>query len=297
LLLPASVGGALANLGLSLAGKVPVNLNFTAGRDSIAAAVERCGIKTILTSRRFLSKAGIEEIGGMVFLEDVMKELSAASKLRMLVAAYLLPAWAINRIYLKEARGDALATVVFSSGSTGVPKGVMLTHRNILANVDSIGQVYDLVADDVLVGVLPFFHSFGFTGTIWLPALSGFGAVYHPNPMDAKAIGELAGRYRATVIISTPTFCSTSIRKCEIEQFKYLRYAIVGARGCERRWRPPSRKNSASTCSRHGCTEMAPVVAVNVPDVETDGGTPAGARAWDRLDIRCRASPSRSSIR
>ena len=104
-----------------------------------------------------------------------------------------MPAWAINRIFLERLDGDTLAAVIFSSGSTGVPKGVMLTNRNILANVDSIGQVYQLAPKDVLVGVLPFFHSFGFTGTIWLPALSGFGVVYHPNPMDAKTIGELAG--------------------------------------------------------------------------------------------------------
>ena len=141
LLLPASVGGALANIGLSLAGKVPVNLNFTAGRESVTTAIDRCGIQTILTSRRFLSKAGIEPLDGMVFLEDVMTEFGAAEKLRMLVTMFLLPAWAINRIYFDAVDGDTLATVIFSSGSTGIPKGVILSHRNILANVDSIGQV------------------------------------------------------------------------------------------------------------------------------------------------------------
>jgi acyl-[acyl-carrier-protein]-phospholipid O-acyltransferase / long-chain-fatty-acid--[acyl-carrier-protein] ligase len=282
LLLPASVGGALANLGLSMAGKVPVNLNFTAGRESMAAALERCGIRTILTSRRFLSKAGIEPLDGMVFLEDVMKEFGAGSRASMLVAAFLLPAWAINRIFLDPADGNALATVIFSSGSTGNPKGVMLTHRNILANVDAIGQVYKLASTDVLVGVLPFFHSFGFTGTIWFPALRGFGVVYHANPMDAKTIGELAARYRATVIISTPTFCSSYVRKCEPEQFRHLRYAIVGAE----RLREPvaaafKEKFGVDLLEGYGCTEMAPVVAVNVPDVdhrrEHQRGTRAGS--------------------
>jgi acyl-[acyl-carrier-protein]-phospholipid O-acyltransferase/long-chain-fatty-acid--[acyl-carrier-protein] ligase len=268
-LLPASVGGALANLGLSLAGKVPVNLNFTAGRDLVMQAIERCDIKTILTSRRFLSKAGFEAIDGMVFLEDVMKELGTGARLAMLLTAFLLPAWAINRLYLERLDGDTLATVIFSSGSTGVPKGVMLTHRNILANVDSIGQVYQLAPRDVLVGVLPFFHSFGFTGTIWLPALSGFGVVYHPSPMDAKAIGELAGRYRATLIISTPTFCASYIRKCLPEQFRHLRYAIVGAE----RLREPvaaafKERFGVDLLEGYGCTEMSPVVAVNVPDIE-----------------------------
>jgi acyl-[acyl-carrier-protein]-phospholipid O-acyltransferase/long-chain-fatty-acid--[acyl-carrier-protein] ligase len=279
LLLPASVGGALANLGLSLAGKVPVNLNFTAGRGSMMTAIERCDIKTIVTSRRFLSKVGIEALDGMVYLEDVMNELSAGAKLRMLLTAFLLPAWAINLIYLERADGDSLATVIFSSGSTGVPKGVMLSHRNILANVDSIGQIYQLDPQDVLLGVLPFFHSFGFTGTIWLPALSGFGVVYHPNPMDAKTIGELADRYRATVIISTPTFCSSYIRKCEPGQFKHLRYAIVGAE----RLREPvaaafKEKFGVDLLEGYGCTEMSPVVAVNVPDVEHQRERQQGTR-------------------
>jgi acyl-[acyl-carrier-protein]-phospholipid O-acyltransferase/long-chain-fatty-acid--[acyl-carrier-protein] ligase len=282
LLLPASVGGALANLGLSLAGKVPVNLNFTAGRESVTMAIDRCAIKTILTSQRFLSKAGIEPLDGMVFLEDVLTTFGAADKLRMLGTLFLLPAWAINRIFVDGVDGDTLATVIFSSGSTGIPKGVMLSHRSLLANVDSIGQVYDLANDDVLIGVLPFFHSFGFTGTIWLPMLGGFGVVYHPNPMDAKAIGELAERHHATVIISTPTFCSSYIRKCEPDQFKHLRYAIVGAE----RLRAPvaaafKEKFGVDLLEGYGCTEMAPVVAVNVPDIddgrERQRGTQSGS--------------------
>ena len=280
LLLPASVGGALANIGLSMAGKVPVNLNFTAGREAMTAAIERCGITTILTSKRFLSRAGIEPLDGMVFLEDVMAEIGGASKAVMLVTAFLLPAWVLNRIFVSRISGDALATVIFSSGSTGIPKGIMLTHRNILANVDSIGQIYRLGEQDVMIGVLPFFHSFGFTGTIWFPLLTGFGVAYHPNPMDAKAIGELAERYKATLIISTPTFCTSYIRKIEPDQFKHMRYAIVGAE----RLREPiaaafREKFGIALLEGYGCTEMAPVVAVNVPDVEDGRERQRGTRA------------------
>jgi acyl-[acyl-carrier-protein]-phospholipid O-acyltransferase/long-chain-fatty-acid--[acyl-carrier-protein] ligase len=281
-LLPSSVGGALTNLGVSVSGKVPVNLNFTAGRDAMAAAIDRCGITTILTSRRFLEKAGLAPIDGMVFVEDVFQGFRRAEKIRMLMTARLLPAWALNRLYVAPSDGDALATVIFSSGSTGVPKGVMLTHRNILANVDAIGQVYQVSDDDVMLGVLPFFHSFGFTGTLWFPALRGFGVAYHANPMDAKIVGDLAGRHRATLIISTPTFCSSYLRRCEPEQFRHLRYAIVGAE----RLREPiaaafKEKFGVDLLEGYGCTEMAPVVAVNVPDV-TDGrerqrGTRAGS--------------------
>jgi len=214
LLLPASVGGALANVATSLAGKVPVNLNFTAGREAMEIAISRCGIKTILASRAFLAKAGLEPMDGMVFLEDVLKQMSAVSKVRMLVAAALLPAWILNRIFVREGSGEELATVIFSSGSTGVPKGVMLTHRNVLANVDSVNQLFQLTRDDVMLGVLPFFHSFGFTGTLWFPLITGFGVAYHANPMDAKTIGEVAGRFRASLLIATPTFCSSYVRKC-----------------------------------------------------------------------------------
>jgi acyl-[acyl-carrier-protein]-phospholipid O-acyltransferase/long-chain-fatty-acid--[acyl-carrier-protein] ligase len=224
-----------------------------------------------VSSRRFLAKAGIDTPDGTIFLEDVMKELTSGAKLRMFVVARLLPAWAINRLYVERTEGETLATIIFSSGSTGVPKGVMLTHRNILANVDAIGQIYQLGANDVMLGVLPFFHSFGFTGTLWFPAISGFAVVYHPNPMDAKTIGELAARHRATLIISTPTFCSSYIRKIEPEQFKHLRLAIVGAE----RLREPiavgfKEKFGINLLEGYGCTEMAPVVAVNAPDV-TDG--------------------------
>jgi acyl-[acyl-carrier-protein]-phospholipid O-acyltransferase/long-chain-fatty-acid--[acyl-carrier-protein] ligase len=268
LLLPASVGGALANIATSLAGRTAVNFNFTAGRDAMAAAVERCEIKTILTSRLFLAKAGIEPLDGMVFLEDILKQIDTAAKLRMFIVARLLPAWALNR-FIASGDGESLAAVIFSSGSTGVPKGVMLTHRNILSNVDSIEQIYQLRSDDVLMGVLPFFHSFGFTGTLWLPLIGGFGVVYHANPMDAKTVGEMAGRYRATVLISTPTFCSSYIRKCQPDQFARLRYALVGAE----KLRQPiaaafKERFGVDLLEGYGCTEMAPVVAVNVPDVD-----------------------------
>ncbi len=272
LLLPASVGGALANIAASIAGNVPVNLNFTAGRDAMAAAIDRCGISTVLTSRTFLAKAGIPLAPGMLFLEDVLRETSALSKISTLVAARLLPASLVERFFLAPADADSLATVIFSSGSTGVPKGVMLTHRNVLANIDGANALFRLTSDDVVLGVLPFFHSFGYPVTLWLPLLVGFGAAYHPNPTDAKTIGEMAERYGATLLISTPTFCSAYVRKCQPEQFARLRLAIVGAE----RLREPiasafKEKFGIELIEGYGCTEMAPVVAVNVPDAAGAG--------------------------
>ena len=267
LLLPASVGGALANIAVIFAGKVVVNLNFTAGREAMDAAIERCAISTILTSQTFLKKAGLEPMPGMVFLEDLLAGTSGVSRAAMLAAARLLPAAAVERLFTTVSRPDDLAAIIFSSGSTGVPKGVMLSHRNVLSNIDAATELFRLTADDVVLGVLPFFHSFGFTVTLWLPLLVGFGAAYHPNPTDAKTIGELAARYGATVLISTPTFCSAYVRKIQPEQFAKLRLAVVGAeRLREGVAAAVHEKFGVELTEGYGCTEMAPVVAVNVPD-------------------------------
>jgi acyl-[acyl-carrier-protein]-phospholipid O-acyltransferase/long-chain-fatty-acid--[acyl-carrier-protein] ligase len=278
LLLPSSAGGALANIAVSLTGKVPVNINFTAGRDAMDAAVERCGITTVLSSRAFLAKAGLEPMAGTLFLEDLLAEATSAARLITLMLAWLLPASVLERRYVSGTDGDALATIIFSSGSTGVPKGVMLTHRNILSNIEAAAQVFQFTSTDVILGVLPFFHSFGFTGTLWLPLVLGFGITYHPNPMDAKTIGELAERHRATILISTPTFCLSYVRKCQPHQFASLRYAIVGAE----KLREPvavafKKRFGIDLIEGYGCTEMAPVVAANVADPQT-GKTVEAAR-------------------
>ncbi|HZU27647.1 MAG TPA: AMP-binding protein, partial [Bryobacteraceae bacterium] len=152
--------------------------------------------------------------------------------------------------------------------STGDPKGVMLTHANLLANIDSVSQLFDMGAGDCMLGALPFFHSFGFTYTLWYPLLHGACSVFHPNPMDGKIIGELAGRYKATFFISTPTFCLNYLRHCTREQFASLRYLLVGAE----KMRPAlaeafTEKFGITPLEGYGCTEMGPVVAVNRPDV------------------------------
>lgn len=280
LLLPASVGGALANIATAIAGKTSVNLNFTAGRESMTAAIERCGITTILTSRRFVAKAEIEPLPGMVFLEDIIPAFTPVAKAAMLVTAFLLPAPLLSKLYASDVDAESPATIVFSSGSTGVPKGVILSHRNILANVDAISQVFHLKADDVMVGVLPFFHSFGFSVTLWLPMVAGFGAVFHPNPMDGKTIGEIAANYRGSILVSTPTFYSGYIRKCRREQFAHVRYALVGAEKLREPIATAFREKFGITLLEgYGCTEMSPVVAVNAPDVDEEGGVQRGTQA------------------
>ena len=280
-LLPASAGVAVTNLALHMAGRIPVNLNFTIGQDALAAAIAQAGITTILTSRRFLEKASLPAMPGMVFLEDVRGEISGWDKAMALVHARLTPYPLLARWFGggQPTEGSPLATVVFSSGSTGVPKGIMLTHANILSNVDSLAQIFPMTTDDAFIGVLPFFHSFGLCGTFWFPLLQGAAVAYHPNPMDAKAVGELAEAHRATMLISTPTFCAGYMRRCTREQFAYLRYAIVGAE----KLRAPiaqefREKYGIDLLEGYGCTEMSPVIAVNRPNVEHAEGVRIGLK-------------------
>jgi acyl-[acyl-carrier-protein]-phospholipid O-acyltransferase/long-chain-fatty-acid--[acyl-carrier-protein] ligase len=280
-LLPASAGAALANLAVLCSGRVPVNLNFTIGAEVMAASVAEAGITTIVTSRRFLEKASIAATPGMVFLEDLREEIGTGARLRAALEARLLPLPLLRRACGGRGRTpDSLATIIFSSGSTGVPKGVMVSHANVLANVDALAQIFPMSGADRFLGVLPFFHSFGFTGTFWFPLLQGAGAVYHPNPMDAKTVGELCGQHKVTMLISTPTFCTSYLRRVTPEQLAHLRYAIVGA---EKLREPLARafreKYGIGLLEGYGCTEMSPVVAVNRPDVELDGRTQIGTKA------------------
>jgi acyl-[acyl-carrier-protein]-phospholipid O-acyltransferase/long-chain-fatty-acid--[acyl-carrier-protein] ligase len=283
ILLPASVGGALANIAALEAGKIPVNLNFTAGPEAMDTAVRQCDIRTIFTSKRFLQKAGIEATASMVYLEDLMSGMSGLEKVSVLLQARLWPTRLLARRYGGRGRAaDSLATIIFSSGSTGVPKGVMLSHRNILANVDSIAQVFPMGPSDCFLGVLPFFHSFGFTGTLWFPLLQGCALAYHANPMDAKTVGELAATYRASMLISTPTFCQAYLRRCTREQFSQLKYAIVGAEKLREPLAAAFKEQfGVALLEGYGCTEMSPVVAVNRPDAvharERQVGTKAGS--------------------
>ncbi|HKP23662.1 MAG TPA: acyl-[ACP]--phospholipid O-acyltransferase [Dongiaceae bacterium] len=277
-LLPASVGAALVNMGLLLAGRVPVNLNFTIGPEAMQAAVDKAGITHIVAARPFLSKAKLAERPGMVFVEDFLKSIGKGERVFWYLTLRLLPVSWIERL----AGGgnqtpDDLCTIMFSSGSTGTPKGVMLSHHNIMSNLEAIAQILWIQPDDRMMGVLPFFHSFGFTGTLCLPLLCGIGAIYHPNPLDAKTIGKLAREHGATILISTPTFCQAYYRTCGPEDFKTLRHVVVGAE----RLRPDfaaqfKEKFGLDMLEGYGATEMGPVVSVNVPNVVHQGAEQVG---------------------
>lgn len=271
ILLPSSVAGALTNVAVSLLGRVPINLNYTAGPGAIEHAVKKAGIRHILASRKLLEKTGLPERPEMIFLEDVAPQVSKVGVLLGQLLFVLLPTrWAVRRLAKADAGVplSATATVVFSSGSTGIPKGVVLTHANILSNIMGISQVFDLGPKDRMMGVLPFFHSFGFTVTLWFPLIKGFSVIYHTNPLDAKIIGDLAEKYKATVMLATPTFLGAYTRKCKPEQFKHLRYVITGAERMRASIADAFlQKFGVPALEGYGTTELSPVATVNIPNV------------------------------
>ncbi len=263
-LLPPSVPAALLNFGISLAGRVPVNLNYTSSKQAMEVAVERTGLKTILTTEKLLSRLGIEKQPGMVMIEDVAKSFSKLDKLLWAAAARLVPTAVLRRALIpREVELDSLATVIFSSGSTGTPKGVMLSHRNIVSNLEAVQQTINTNRTDCLLGILPFFHSFGFTIGLWLPAVSGFGVAYHTNPLEARKIGELCRKFHVTVVVSTPTFAWEYVRRCEAADFASLRVAMVGAEKMKPELGDAFReKFHLDLLQDYGCTELSPVVSV-----------------------------------
>ncbi len=275
LLLPQSVGATLTNIALTFMGKVPVNLNYTASAESIAASAQQCKMKHVVTSRAFLEQMPVAVPGEAIYLEDVMKTVEKRDRITALLMAIFLPVRAIERRLGAPAnRGpNDLATVIFSSGSEGEPKGVMLTHYNVSKNIEAAMQVFPHKKGDCLVGMLPFFHSFGYTATLWLALTSAhFRVFFHPNPLEARAIGELIQKYKGTIMFSTSTFLHGFIRRCTPEQMASLRFVITGAEKLAPRVRDAFKeKFGIEPLEGYGTTECSPIVSLNLPDVRAPG--------------------------
>jgi acyl-[acyl-carrier-protein]-phospholipid O-acyltransferase/long-chain-fatty-acid--[acyl-carrier-protein] ligase len=275
LLLPPTVAGAAANIAALFAGRVPVNLNYTAPAEALRSAAAQCGIRTVLTSRAFLERVPVTVPGEAIFLEDLAATPPPwEERLGALAMAALAPMPLLERYAgrSRPAQLDDLATVIFSSGSTGDPKGVMLTHANIVSNVEGLVQLYDPGPEDGILGVLPFFHSFGFTATIWFPVILGLRVIYHVNPVDAPTIGALVRQYGPTFLLGTPTFLQQYTRRVEAGDFGSLKYVIAGAEKLPDRVADAFRdKFGADPYEGYGCTECSPIVAVNAPDFRARG--------------------------
>jgi acyl-[acyl-carrier-protein]-phospholipid O-acyltransferase / long-chain-fatty-acid--[acyl-carrier-protein] ligase len=274
--LPAGFGGAAVNITLALLGKTSVNLNYTAGPDSVQSAIRQCGLRHIITSTRFVDFMPLKAEPGITVLplEEINGKISIGQKVRSFIKVLLLPRFVLSRwvLGLGSHKPDDLATVIFSSGSTGEPKGVMLSHRNIAANADAMVQAIDARARDRILGVLPLFHSFGYTVGMWVPLQVGASIVYHPDPRQGRVIGKSCREQQCTIFVTTPTFLRFYLKRSEPGDFSSLRLLMCGAEKM-----PPSlakefqEKFGVLPMEGYGCTELSPAAVANVPDREMDG--------------------------
>ncbi len=284
--LPPGIGGTVANLALVLAGKIPVNLNFTAGRAALESCLRRAKIETVICAGAMRTK--IADFPWPAQTLDVEHEIETCDRFFLLgwvAAVWLLPAPAIASLAGVPKKGDREeAALLFTSGSSGEPKGVVLSHRNILGNVSQFATTNLISRNDTLLGSLPLFHSFGFTVTFWYPVLRGVRLAALPSPLESRAIGETVRDERATVLLSTPTFLRAYVRKIEAGRFRSLRMMVTGAEKLPGDlMRAFQEKFQVPVMEGYGLTETSPVVSVNIPDPGPDLNTGTRAGSVGRL--------------
>jgi len=278
LLLPTSVGGAIANMTVLTLGKTIVNLNYSASKESLFHALEIADIEQIVTSKQFITKLkakgfDMSEILSrveVIYLEDSKKDISKLKSVGAYILAMLLPSKVLSWILVDKVSVSDTAAILFSSGSEGVPKAIELSHTNIMGNIKQAITLINPSDDDVMLGTLPIFHSFGLTVTTLLPLVEGIAVVAHPDPTDGYGIGKMSARYQATILFATATFYRlyTRNRKLHPLMFKDLRLVIAGAEKLPNEIRDEFKKKFGKEIYEgYGATETTPVASVNIPDV------------------------------
>jgi acyl-[acyl-carrier-protein]-phospholipid O-acyltransferase/long-chain-fatty-acid--[acyl-carrier-protein] ligase len=263
-LLPNANGAAVATLALMSTGRVPAMINFSAGVANVRAACRAANITTIVTSRAFIEKArlgalleGLKHDVAFLFLEDVRTSISLMDKLRGLREA---------KRPLVARQPDDPAAILFTSGSEGTPKGVVLSHRNMLANAAQAEARIDFGRRDKVFNVLPLFHSFGLTVGLILPLVSGVPVYLYPSPLHYRIVPEMIYGTNATILFGTDTFLAGYARSAHPYDFRSLRYVLAGAEPVkEATRRTYMEKFGLRILEGYGVTETAPALALNTP--------------------------------
>lgn len=276
LVLPASSASMITNMAVLINGQTAVNLNYTSSIEAVKSAISNADIRTVYSSRRFVKKLTQRGINiddmlqnvNIIYLEDVKASLPKHRLIMALAASYLPARWVYN-LYGKQRQLEDPAAILFSSGSEGTPKGVVLSHRNILANSKQISDLLNISNNDVIVGCLPPFHSFGLTVTTLMPMLQGLPTVCHPDPTDVVNVAKAIARQRATILIGTATFLRLYAKNSRVSplMLNSLRVVISGAEKLPASIRAAfESKFKKGILEGYGATETTPVVSCNIPD-------------------------------
>lgn len=267
ILLPPSAGAVAANLALALDRRVTVNLNYTLTSEQLNASLAQAGVRHVVTSRRFLEKVPLELDAELVCLEDFREKATRLDKAIGAALGYVAPISLVERtLGLDQIAADEVMTVIFTSGTTDQPKGVMLTYANLAASIEAVDSVIHWSADDVLIGVLPFFHSFGSTIALWSMLVKDIKVAYHSNPLDAQVVGRLCQEQRGTILPVTPMFLRNYVGRCTREEFATLDVVATGGEKLPRELSDAfEQKFGLRPFEAYGVTEMSPLISSNAP--------------------------------